>query len=77
MKTIRFFTLLLQAGLFTISVAVAQHHASALANASRNDWQSPADLAPNIVAGHNFDGLGQNSFGLGVSTTPPDPGFDI
>ena len=34
---------------------------------------SPASLASNIVPGHNFDGLGQNSFGVSDPFIPPDP----
>ncbi len=34
---------------------------------------SSPSLAPNIVPGHNFDGLGQNSFGFTDPFIPPDP----
>ena len=34
---------------------------------------SPSSLASNIVPGHNFDGLGQNSFGITDPFIPPDP----
>lgn len=33
---------------------------------------SSASLAPNIVPGHNFDGIGQNSFGFADPYIPPD-----
>ncbi len=35
--------------------------------------ESSANLASNIVPGHNFDGIGQNSFGYTDPFIPPDP----
>jgi hypothetical protein len=41
-------------------------------NAISTRHSSPWSLAPNIVPGHNFDGLGQNSFGFNDPFIPPD-----